>query len=181
MDITTLVKLTSRAWSLNILALMHEGLPGRQAPLLAATSASRTAFGSSLEHLVKLGLLERNPGHGHPLRPEFRLTPSGVTAAKIASRIVRAVPDDDAFVLLRRNWSVPILALTERPRRFSALKSQLAVTDRALSHSLQQLEEREWLQRDINVSDRQPHPVYRAVNAGLQINRAIGLRAARGP
>ena len=180
MDITTLVKLTSRAWSLNILALMHEGLPGRQAPLLAATSASRTAFGSSLKHLIQLGLLERNPGHGHPLRPEFRLTSSGVTAAKIASGIVGAVPDDDAFVLLRRNWPVPILALTARPRRFSALKSQLAViTDRALSHSLQQLEDRQWVQRDIQVSDRRPHPVYRAVNTGLQINQAIGLVASR--
>ena len=37
MDIETLVKLTSRSWSLNILALLHSGVPGRQAPLLAAT------------------------------------------------------------------------------------------------------------------------------------------------
>ena len=59
MDIKLLVNLSSRAWSLNILALLHTGVPGRQAPLLAATSASRTSFASSLEHLVQLGLLEK--------------------------------------------------------------------------------------------------------------------------
>ena len=84
MDIKSLVNLTSRAWCLNILALMATGTPGRQAPLLAATSASRTSFAASLEHLFQLNLLERNPGHGHPLRPEFRLTRTGAEYAMTA-------------------------------------------------------------------------------------------------
>ena len=178
MDIPSLVKLTSRAWSLNILALLHQGVPGRQAPLLAATSASRTSFTSSLEHLVQLELLQRNPGHGHPLRPEFRLTRNGIEAAETANRIVNAVPDDRAFALLRRSWTVPILALTDTPRRFSVIKSGLAtITDRALSTSLYQLEKREWLQRDIDTSQRAPYPTYRAANRGMDINRAIDLIA----
>ena len=94
MDIKLLVKLTSKAWSLKILALLHTGIPGRQAPLMAATRASRSSFAASLEHLVHLGLLERNPGHGHPLRPEFRLTPLGVTVAAMAHRILDATPDE---------------------------------------------------------------------------------------
>lgn len=176
MDIKTLVKLTSRAWCLNILALLASGVPGRQAPLLAATSASRTSFAASLEHLVQLGLLERNPGHGHPLRPEFRLTRNGVEIAETASRVVKAIPSDQEFALLRRSWTVPILALTETPQRFSVIKSSLAtITDRALSSSLHQLEAREWLQREIDTSKRVPYPTYLAVNAGLQINRAIDL------
>ena len=175
MDIATLVKLTSRAWSLSILALLHSGVPGRQAPLLAATSASRTSFAASLEHLVQLGLLERNPGHGHPLRPEFRLTPAGIKAADCASRIVNAVPNDQEFTLLRRSWTVPILALTERPQRFSMMKSTLvSITDRALSTTLHRLEEKAWIQRDIDLSDRRPFPIYRAANTGLAINQAIG-------
>ena len=173
-----LVKLTSRAWSLRILALLHSGVPGRQAPLLAATSASRTSFASSLEHLVQFGLLERNPGHGHPLRPEFRLTANGVKAAETASRIVKAVPDDREFALLRRSWTVPILALTDTPQRFSVIKSNLAtITDRALSTSLYQLEAQDWLQRDIDTSKRVPFPTYLAVNRGIEINRAIDLTA----
>ena len=176
MDINTLVKLTSRAWSLKILALLDQGVPGRQAPLLAATSASRTSFAASLEHVVELGLLERNPGHGHPLRPEFRLTVKGVEAAKIASKIVSAVPDDDGFALLRRSWTIPVLALTERPQRFSVIKSDLVtITDRALSGTLHQLEARAWLRRDIDTSSRTPFPTYLAVNQGIEINRAVDL------
>ncbi len=178
MDIKTLVNITSRAWSLNILALLHQGVPGRQAPLLAATSASRTSFTSSLRHLLQLELLERNPGHGHPLRPEFRLTPSGIEAAETADRIVKVVPDDTQFALLRRSWTVPILAVTNVPRRFSFIKSDLAtVTDRALSTTLYQLEDREWLQRDIDTSKRVPFPTYHAANKGIEINEAIGLTA----
>ena len=178
MDIESLVNLTSRAWSLNILASLHRGVPGRQAPLLEATSASRTSFSASLQHLVSLKLLERNPGHGHPLRPEFRLTANGLVAAETADRIVSAVPDDDEFALLRRTWTVPILALTSVPRRFSVIKSDLhSITDRALSTSLVQLEERRWLRRDIDTSHRVPFPTYLATNEGIEINRAIGLTA----
>lgn len=178
MDIRSLVKLTSRAWSLNILALLHQGVPGRQAPLLAATSASRTSFASSLEHLVQTRLLERNPGHGHPLRPEFRLTEKGVTAARIASRLVTAVPDDREFALLRRSWTVPILALTDMPQRFSVLRSELEpITDRALSASLHHLEAQDWIRRDIDTASRVPFPTYLAANKGLEINRAIDLRS----
>ena len=178
MDIRTLVNITARAWSLNILALLHEGVPGRQAPLLAATSASRTSFSSSLHHLVQLKLLERNPGHGHPLRPEFRLTQSGIEAAKTANRIVTAVPDDAEFALLRRSWTVPILAVTDTPRRFSVIKSDLAtITDKALSTSLYQLETRDWLQREIDTSQRVPFPIYQATNKGFEISQAIGLTA----
>ncbi len=176
MDINLLVKLSSRAWSFNILALLHEGVPGRQAPLLAATSAGRTAFALSLEHLVNLGLLERNPGHGHPLRAEFRLTKSGIVAAEMAARIVKVVPDDTDFTLLRRNWSVPVLALTATPRRFSELKSGLGkITDRALTTSLVQLEEKSWLKRDINITSRIPYPTYIAQNAGMDVTMAVGL------
>jgi DNA-binding HxlR family transcriptional regulator len=176
MDIKLLVNLSSRAWSLNILALLHTGVPGRQAPLLAATSASRTSFTSSLEHLVQLGLLEKNPGHGHPLRSEFRLTQNGLLIAETADRIVKVVPDDAEFTLLRRSWTVPILALTATPQRFSAIKSDLAtITDRALSKSLQQLEEKAWLRREIDISNRVPYPTYHAENGGMKVNQAIGL------
>ena len=58
MDIEFLVKLTARAWSLSILARLDAGVPGRQAPLLAATGAGRTAIAQSLAHLHALGLLE---------------------------------------------------------------------------------------------------------------------------
>jgi len=176
MDLPLIVKLTSKAWSLKILALLHAGIPGRQAPLIAATTASRSAFAASLEHLLELGLLERNPGHGHPLRPEFRLTPRGAEAAALAGRILDLVPDEEAFAIVKRSWAVPVLAVTGAPQRFSAIKAGLGpITDRALSQSLGLLEDRNWLKREVVLSERSPFPIYQAVNTGRQINRAIGL------
>ena len=173
MDITTIVKVTSRAWSLDILALLHSGVPGRQAPLLSSTGANRTTFAKSLAHLVELGLLERNPGHGHPLRPEYRLTPHGAQVAKIADKIVGVVPGESQVALLRRKWTIPVLTVTLTPRRFTEIKSDLfSITDRALSKSLDQLQELEWLRREIDTSDRPPRSTYQAANTGFKICQA---------
>ena len=176
MDINTIVKITSRAWSLKILALMHEGVPGKQTALLAASKASRTAFGASLKHLVDLRLLERNPGHGHPLRPEFRLTSLGAQAAKTASNIIAAVPQPAETKILRKSWTVPILAVTKHPRRFGDLKSDLSsITDRALSQSLTLLEGHAWLRRDVDISSRPMRPTYQATQIGRDISHAINV------
>ena len=176
MDINLLVKLTSRAWSLHILALMHRGVPGRQAPLLAASGAGRTAFANSLAHLIALGLLERNPGHGHPLRPEYRLTPEGVTCAALAHKIADMVPTETGLSLLRRSWTVPVLSVSRGPRYFSQIKKSLpAITDRALSQSLQQLQTQRWMSREIDASQHPPRPIYRAANVGCKISEVVNL------
>lgn len=174
MHISLLVNLTSKAWSLKILALLHEGVPGRQAPLLAATTASRSSFTTSLDHLCQLGLLERNPGHGHPLRPEFRLTAQGQIVAAQARQIIQLTPNDNDFTLIRRSWTIPILAVTTAPQRFSQIRTDLnRITDRALSKSLSQLEDHCWIQRDMDLSERNPFPTYQAINLGQKINQTL--------
>lgn len=176
MDIETLVKLASRAWSFKVLALLHEGVPARQAPLLAASGAGRTAFAHSLQHLVELGLLERNPGHGHPLRAEFRLTASGQALSPLAYRIEAAAKAPEATMLIRKSWTIPLLAVTGRPKYFSEIKRTLTpITDRALSISLQNLQQQQWIERSVDVAVRPPRPHYQAANEGAQISRMIDL------
>lgn len=176
MNIETIIKVTSRAWSLEILSLMFDGTAGRQAPLLAASGASRTAFTQSLLHLLALKMLERNPGHGHPLRPEYRLTPEGAEVAAMANKIkiLTSLPSQNAII--RRAWIIPVLAVSQKPRYFSEIKSDLSsVTDRALSQTLQQLQTNDWLKRDIDIAQRPPRPLYQASNIGIEISQAIGL------
>ena len=169
MDISQIVNLTSRAWSLPILAALHSGTPGRQAPLLHATGAGRTAFAQSMDHLIDLGVIERNPGHGHPLRPEFRLTDAGIKAAEVAHNI-QSTTQREHFPLLRRAWTVPILSSLTQPRQFKDIKTQLpSVTDRALSQSLKLLEGQTWIDRRVDVAAHPPRPIYSAVNAGKEI------------
>ncbi len=174
MDISLLVNITSRAWSLTILARMHEGVPGRQAALLAQTGASRTAFAQSLMHLVEHGLMERNPGHGHPMRPEYRLTPTGVQAARMAHDIQVATPQNAQNTLLRRSWTVPVLAVSVTPKYFSDIKQTLGpITDRALSQSLRSLQSEGWMRREIAPDVMPLRARYVADGPGFGISQAI--------
>lgn len=178
MDIEILVKLTSRAWSLKALALIHQGVPARQAPLLAASGASRTTFVNSLKHLEELGLLERNPGHGHPLRPEFRLTARGHALAPLAHQIEGQITDKEGAILLRKTWTIPLLAVTHAPKAFSVIKRDLgAITDRALSQTLQDLSAHRWIERHVETQARPPRPYYHAIKTGAKISKLISLRA----
>ena len=171
MDIKSLVNVTSRAWAIPILSNLHAGIAGRQAPLLAATGASRTAFAQSMDHLISLGLMERNPGHGHPLRPEFRLTPLGVTAAAMANKI-QNIPADEDQDLLRRSWTLPVLTAIHTPSHFNDIKRNLqTITDRALSQSLKSMEARSWVRRHVDQAARPPRSSYQAVNTGGMISR----------
>lgn len=170
MDIRLFVNTTSRAWAIPILSNLHAGVTGRQAPLLAATGASRTAFAQSMEHLISIGLLERSPGYGHPLRPEFRLTKLGISAAAIANRIQSLTADEDQD-LLRRSWTLPVLTTIHRPSHFNDIKRNLpTITDRALSQSLKTLEVRNWVQRNVDEAARPPRAIYSAVNTGELIS-----------
>lgn len=171
MDINFFVNMTSKAWAVPILASLHDGVAGRQAPLLAATGAGRTAFAQSMEHLIAMGLLERNPGHGHPLRPEFRLTPAGAAAAAMAARI-QQVPLPEERDLLRRSWTLPVLTSLHRPRHFNDIKRGLRrISDRALSQALKSMEDRQWVCRRVDEAARPPRTIYSAVNAGAQISQ----------
>lgn len=171
MDIKHFVNMTSRAWAVPILSNLHAGIAGRQAPLLAATGASRTAFAQSMDHLIEIGLLERNPGYGHPLRPEFRLTQRGIPAAALAHKIQNLSAAEDQ-ALLRKSWTLPVLTSLHRPRHFNDIKRNLhTITDRALSQSLKSMEQRDWVERHVDDAARPPRSLYRAVNTGGLISQ----------
>jgi len=170
MDIKTFVNITSRAWALPILSNLHAGIAGRQATLLAATGASRTAFTQSLDHLIELGLMERNPGYGHPLRPEFRLTQQGIAAAAIANKI-QTLSAGEGQDLLRKSWTLPVLTSLHVPCHFNDIKRNLhTITDRALSQSLKSMESRSWVARSVDETARPPRSIYSAINTGAVLS-----------
>ncbi|KIC36791.1 winged helix-turn-helix transcriptional regulator [Leisingera sp. ANG-M7] len=173
MDIEAFVNITSKAWAMPILSCLHSGIAGRQAPLLAATGAGRTAFAQSMDHLIEIGLIERNPGYGHPLRPEFRLTQLGIAAAALAHKI-QGVSTAEDQPLLRRSWTLPVLTSLHTPSQFSGIKRTLpTITDRALSQSLKSMEARNWVCRSVDSAARPPRSIYCAVNTGGRISRLI--------
>ncbi len=170
MDIDLIVKISARAWALNILALVSSGTAARQAALVTETGAGRTALVQSLKHLIDLGLLERNPGHGHPLRPEFRLTEEGHALGAAAQRIHAQGLVNTELKLLRRAWTLPVLAATREPRYFAQIKREVRpITDRSLAQSLTLAEENQWIARKVDLQQRPLRPTYQAVNTGADI------------
>ena len=177
MTLQVFVKLCARAWALKALVLIAEGVPARVSPLAAAAGASRAAMASSLERCRELDLLASNPGHGHPLRPAVVLTPAGQLAAAAGSDVLQLVPDADAQKVLRRSWTLPILAVLDDSVSFSDLRRRLTpITDRALSMALKDLQSRGWISRTVTGHSTPPKTVYHCTGTGIALREALTLR-----
>lgn len=113
----------------------------RFAAMLAALGVSRSALTAGLASLQEAGWLARNPGHGHPLRPEYILTRTGEPIAAFCAQVMaqRAKLGLEPGQLSR--WSLPLVARLDREKaRFSTLRDSLRpVTPRALSLTLKQM------------------------------------------
>jgi len=93
---------------------------------------------------------------------------------QLASNIVGFVSPDQEIAILRRTWTLPILTVAHTPKRFTEIRSELfSITDRALSKSLDQLQELKWVHREIDIEARPPRPSYQAVNTGLKICQTV--------
>jgi DNA-binding HxlR family transcriptional regulator len=122
-----------------VLAELGETRGTRFVVLANRLGVGRTSLRRTLDALVELGLVRRNPGYGHPLRPEYLLTPEGEEAAARCERLLAAVNGKRDIVL--RKWSLPVLLALGRQARFSELRDALpGVTARALALALKDLE-----------------------------------------
>jgi len=123
----------------------------------------------ALGALIESGLVRRNGGYGHPLRPEYIVTAKGRRAAPTATGVV-AVGDPDTLL---RKWSVPVLAELRTERRFSELRGALpGVTPRALALALQDLEAAGYLRRQVQAT-RPPSTLYRPTARGRRVQRIL--------
>ena len=115
--------------------------PGRTANLGHALGAGRDSLVRALRELVELGLIARNEGYGHPLRPEYLVLPAGAELIPAGVELVHALERLDATEPGLKKWSMPVVhALAAGPRRFSELRELLpGVTARALTLALKDL------------------------------------------
>ncbi len=174
MDTADLVKLCSRSWCLTALGLVADGTPARTSPLASAAGCGRTAMQSSVTHLLEMGLLEQNPGHGHPLRAQYRLTEQGKNIAKWASTLGTIVKPEEDRQLLRNKWTLPVVSCLHTQIRYTDLRRQLTpVTDRALSRCIGQLTERHWIRRHVSAQQYPPAVSYLPGKTGSRIYRHL--------
>ena len=138
-----LVDLCHHRWAVPLLAEMGRTGGGRFAVLVRRLEVPEESLRRTLAAALDRGYVVRNPGHGHPLRPDYLLTPLGAAMAPACGRLFAALTDLDAVGPGLRKWSMPVVhVLDSQERAFGELRDRLpAVTPRALSLALGTLHE----------------------------------------
>lgn len=167
--------LVASRWFVPLLALAGREEGVRSAALVARLGISRSMLSGVIGQLLGKGWLIRNPGHGHPLRPEYILTDMGRPIAAWCDRVMeerrRLGLEGEGL----GRWALPVVGrLDRRWERFSWLEAQLApVSPRSLSLALKQL-------LDVRLAERRleesfpPRPLYGLTDRGRRLARAMG-------
>ncbi len=171
---TDLRTLTSGRWLVPLLACVGTANGARFAEMLVRLSLSRGTLAASLAALQEAGWLRRNPGHGHPLRPEYVLTEAGAPIAAFAMRVMATRERLGLEPAQMPRWSLPIIGRLDRDRaRFSALRTSLVpVTPRALSLTLKQLLSVGLVDRSLE-DEFPPAAIYGLTGRGARLAQAM--------
>lgn len=163
-------QLGRQRWLVAVMARFARQRGQRFAELLRAIGLPRDSLVRSLESLQELGWLQRNPGHGHPLRPEYLLTAKGEAIAEAAAQIDRALAGMGVESNALNRWSLPALwALGQGNDRFNDLARTLSpATPRALSQTLRTLVANDLVDREIEAGFP-PSSRYRLTRRGRLI------------
>jgi DNA-binding HxlR family transcriptional regulator len=175
MDIRTrerLAALFHHRWAVPILARLHRDAGAKFVTLAKRLHLSRDTLSATLAALIEYGWVLRNPGYGHPLRPEYILTPNG---AKLGPWCVRAMYVLNALgardVCLRK-WSIPVAFVLAAGRvRFSEVRNALPdLTARALTLTLKRLQAAGLVERIVS-HEYPPATYYLLTPCGRRLHR----------
>ena len=124
-----------RKWSIPILADLKRQGGSKFVTLQNRLDIGPTALRQTLDFLIEQQVVVRNPGYGHPMRPEYLLTDQGIPVATKCRELIEAVDDHKVLRVLLMKWSLPaLMAIAGGALRFSELRDALHnVTARALT------------------------------------------------
>jgi len=162
-------------WVIPIIDVLYAQKGGKYVTLLRELQISRSVLTSTLRKLTAQGFVMRNPGYGHPLRPEYLLTDPGSKLGPFCHEMMQCFPNRKERRHFLSKWAVQIIYLcsTKGEIRFSELKSALApITSRALSEELKQLASEEYVERRI-IEGYPPLTTYRPAKKSISIVQVI--------
>ena len=140
-DAERLVQLVQYRWSLPVLAELFSARGSKFITLRNRLGVSRQSLQRSLAALIELGLVRRNPGYGHPMRPEYILTDAGRRLGPNCMQLVEAARSFEIETVAFQKWSLPVVhTVGAGATRFRAIQTHLPpITSRALSLALKDL------------------------------------------
>lgn len=167
-------------WSVPVLgALWRAGGGGRFVVLAQGLAAPRSTLSRTLNGLIAQDLILHNPGYGHPLRPEYLLTPFGEAVGPAAADLAERLARGNLESACLRRWSLPVLAaVAGGAGRFGEiLGAAPGLTPRALTLALRDLERAGLVERRV-LDLRPPRVLYALTRRGRALTPSI-VRLAR--
>ncbi len=168
-------------WNVPVIAALHAAKGGARLVVLAHTlDGNRDAVRDALDALIEADIVTRNPGYGHPLRPEYLLTARGRRVAPACVRFQRVAAHVDALGIAYMKWSAPaLLAIRRGHSRFNAIQRALgAITPRSLTQGLRVLCDNQLVIRTVE-DDFPPRSAYALSNGGTRMANATAQIDAR--
>ena len=165
-----LAALFHRRWAVPVLAEMHKDRGAKAITLANRIGLSRESLCATLDQLIEHGWIARDPGYGHPMRPEYLLTRRGEKLGPTCVRLIAVLRNMGIQRIALRKWSMPItLALAGGVEHFGELKRILpGITSRALTLGLKELQRTGLIERRI-IDQYPPTTSYRLTRRGRRL------------
>ncbi len=168
MSTAELTELFHHRWAAPVLAELEREQGTRFVLLANRLGIPRETLSRTLTALIGAGHVGRNPGYGHPLRPEYVLTTAGRRLARRCLLLLDVLPDREVSL---KKWTIPVLVAIGEGARFSDLREELPASPRALTLALKDLQILGLVERQV-VEGYPPTTRYLPTAAGRRVQAA---------
>lgn len=165
----TLVRLFHHRWAVPVVGEIWALDGAKFVTLQRRLGIGRESLRFILRALIDAKLVMRNPGYGHPLRPEYLLDEWGRWIGRDCHGLVTSLRGAEIHEIGLRKWSMPVVAaLGTEEGRFSEIKEAVGgVTSRALASALRDLGAAGLLEREV-LPTFPPAALYRLTPQGVE-------------
>ena len=138
-------------WAIPIMAEIYRNIGVKFIYLHKKLLINKGVLSKTLQVLRDASYIQKNPGYGHPLRPEYIINKHAKIIAGKCRKIYETLVDAKLQHLLTSKWNLPvIMVMQDKSLRFSELKKEIyAITSRSLTKILKFLENEKILERTI--------------------------------
>lgn len=169
-----LSELFHHRWTAPLLALLHRDRGAKFVTVVNRLGLPRDSAQKTLATLIDAGLVRRNEGYGHPMRPEYLLGRAAEPIAEPLARLCDLVERRQLESVAYKKWSLPALAaIGAGAERFGDVRAALpGVTPRALTLALKDLLDADLIER-VLLDTFPPVAAYRLTRAAKPIVKLL--------